>query len=82
MSSSEKWFFAVFDGIGMVLFLQTRQDPSPNPEGIESLSPAVGPIPEGLPWVTALKLHNPEGVEYQSLMKQIQLFQSCDFSVT
>ena len=51
----------------MVLSLHTRKDPFANPEGIESLSPAVGPIPEGLPWVTAIKLHNPERVEYQAL---------------
>ena len=64
------------------LFSNALEEPSVNPKGMEAFSPAVGPIPEGLPWVTALKLRNPEGVEYQSLMKQIQLFQSCDFSVT
>jgi hypothetical protein len=38
------------------------------------------PIPRGLPWVTAFKLYNPEGVEYQSLGEQIQPLQGCDSS--
>jgi hypothetical protein len=34
---------------------------------------------EGLPWVVAFKFHNPERVEYQGFMKQIQPLQGCGF---
>jgi hypothetical protein len=52
------------------------KDPSVNPEGIESFGPATGcPIPRGLPWVTAFKLHNLE--EVQSIPHI--LFVKCDF---
>ena len=33
-------------------FRHALVDLSVNPEGIESPQPKVGPIPEGLPWVT------------------------------
>jgi hypothetical protein len=59
------------------LFLTT----SPNPEGIESSSPGLARFREGQPWVIARKCHNPNGVEYQIPMNQMQLFQSCDSSV-
>ena len=58
-----------------------RMAPSFNPEGIASFSPGLARFREGLPWVTAFKIHNPERVEYQALTKQIQPFQGCDFSV-
>ena len=45
------------------------------------IQPKVGPIPEGLPWVFAIKFNNPERVEYQTLTNQIQPFQGCDYSV-
>ena len=38
-------------------------------------------FPEGLPWVAVYKLQNPERVAYQSLRKEIQPLQGCDFSV-
>src|ERR1019366_4651116 len=38
------------------------------------------PISGGQPWVIAFELQNPERVEYQSLGKQIQPLQGCDFS--
>jgi hypothetical protein len=36
---------------------------------------------EGLRWVATRKGSNPERVAYQRLMKEIQLFQSCDYPV-
>jgi hypothetical protein len=58
-----------------------EQDAIFNPERIVSFSPGLARFREGLPWVTAFKVHNPERVEYQTLTKQIQPFQGCDFSV-
>ncbi len=52
-----------------------------NPEGIGSFSPGLARFREGLPWVGVVKIRNPERVEYQILMNQIQPFQGCDFSV-
>jgi hypothetical protein len=50
-----------------------------NPKGIASFSPGSARFREGLPWVAAFNFHNPEGVEYQRLIKQIQPLQGCDF---
>ncbi len=52
-----------------------------NPKGIASFSPGLARFREGLPWVAAFTFHNPERVEYQRLMKQIQPLQGCDFSL-
>src|SRR5208337_1354395 len=52
-----------------------------NPEGIGSFSPGLARFREGLPWVAAFKVINPERVEYQPLTNQIQPFQGCDYSV-
>jgi hypothetical protein len=68
------------------LFTKALNEPSSNPEGIESISPAtwtvarVGPIPRGLPWIKAFKSINPEWVAYQALRKQMQPFQGRDLS--
>ena len=51
-----------------------------NPKGIELFSPRLDRFREGLPWVNAYKLINPEGVAYQALRKQIQPVQGRDFS--
>ena len=56
------------------------KNPFVNPNGIASFSPGLARVREGLPWVAAFTFHNPERVEYQRLMKQIQPLQGCDFS--
>jgi hypothetical protein len=63
------------------LFINALQKPFFNPERIASFSPGLARFQEGLPWVAAFKCHNPERVEYQILMKQVQPFQGCDFHV-
>jgi hypothetical protein len=40
-----------------------RKCPSYNPNGIGSFSPGLARFREGLPWVTAVTLLYPEGVE-------------------
>jgi hypothetical protein len=62
------------------LFIKALNEPSANPEGIESLSPGLARFREGLPWVKSFPWINPEGVAYQVLRKQIQPFQGRDFS--
>ena len=41
------------------------------------IQPRVGPIREGLPWVTIILFHNPERVVSQALTNAIQPFQGC-----
>src|ERR1039457_4335835 len=62
-------------------FQEPRQDPFFNPKWIASLSPGLDRVREGLPWVAAVKFHNPERVESQALMKSVQPFQGCDSSL-
>jgi hypothetical protein len=62
------------------LFIKALNEPSANPEGIESLSPGLARFREGLPWVKSFPWINPEGVAYQVLRKQIQPFQGRDWS--
>ena len=45
------------------LFVSVCEYPLINPNGIGSFSPGLARFREGLPWVTAFKLHNPERVE-------------------
>src|SRR5208283_4759807 len=61
------------------LFVSVCEYPLINPDGIGSFSPGLARFREGLPWVTAFKLHNPERVEYQEPTKRIQPFQGCGF---
>jgi hypothetical protein len=72
-------FFAVFGGIEMARSAMCDKNLFVNPKGIASFSPGSARFREGLPWVAAFNFHNPEGVEYQRLIKQIQPLQGCDF---
>ena len=62
-------FFAVFSGIESVGFNAMPQPVCFNPEGIESFSPRLARLGEGLPWVGCRRRLNPEGVAYQRLGK-------------
>ena len=74
-------FFAVFSGISWSGLLTWSNGLFFNPKGIGSSSPALARFIEGQRWVAQRKGFNPERVAYQRLMKEIQLFQSCDFPV-
>jgi hypothetical protein len=52
-----------------------------NPNGIASSSPGLARFRESLPWVSAMHSTNPERVGSQSLMKNVQPFQGCLFSM-
>jgi hypothetical protein len=77
----EKRFFDVFDGIETARSAMCDKNPLANPKGIASFSPGLARFREGLPWMEAIKFHNPERVEYQRLVKQIQPLQGCGFSL-
>jgi hypothetical protein len=76
-----KGFFAVFSGISWSGLPTWSNGLFFNPKGIGSSSPALARFIEGQRWVAQRKGFNPERVAYQRLMKEIQLFQSCDFPV-
>jgi len=61
------WFPAVLDGIKIVSFLDGLNGGSLNPKGIESFSPRLARLREGLPWALVAKCLNPEGVAFQWL---------------
>jgi hypothetical protein len=63
----------------VVFTLLRHKDLSRNPEGIESYSPGLARVREGLPWVKAFKVQNPEKVQYHAFMQEIQPFQGCGF---
>ena len=78
----EGWFFAVFSGMKIACSPIILESLLPNPKGIASLSPGLARFTEGLPRVAAIKMHNPEGVEYKAFTTQRRQSRIITYSVS